>query len=177
MAKGKEQGSLDIGEESISNHSFPCIAFSPDGKTLASGEIFGTVWLWDWESGKRRFLEEPDSLYETSVDYPVFVAFSPDGKNSLASVIDEQSRSLDEKSRLLGYQEERGKHTATFTAGFPYVTLTNDGIVVILEKDKRVKILEVAYIQLGCIGVLGAIVFLYLTGSFRSISCASCRVG
>jgi RNA polymerase sigma factor (sigma-70 family) len=49
------------------------VAFSPDRKTLASGNTDGTVWLWEAATGKKiRILRE-------SQVWVVSVAFSPDG--------------------------------------------------------------------------------------------------
>ena len=50
-----------------------CIAFSPDGKTLASGSVYNIVRLWDMETGryKRTLKGHRDAIYS--------VAFSPDG--------------------------------------------------------------------------------------------------
>jgi len=55
-------------------HTITCLAFSRDGKLLASGSKDSTVRLWDAESGKPLF------VLDGHRDMVVMVAFSPDGK-------------------------------------------------------------------------------------------------
>ena len=61
---------------------FTCVAFSPNGETLASGTYDGQIHLWDADSGDHvRTLELPSDHGVSSVDG---VVYSPDG-GTLAS--------------------------------------------------------------------------------------------
>eukprot|EP00798_Chlamydomonas_sp_ICE-L_P001313 gene1313-32666_t len=62
----------------IEGHSFTSVAFSPDGRTLASASADRTVHTWDVETGKQMLTIEAHYLVVHSV------AFSPDGR-TLAS--------------------------------------------------------------------------------------------
>ena len=55
-----------------------CVAFSPDGKTLASGSEDKTIKLWDVATGKEQ------ATLKGHTEWVKSVAFSPDGK-TLAS--------------------------------------------------------------------------------------------
>jgi WD40 repeat protein len=62
------------------------LAFSPDGKRLASADVYGNVFLWDVQSGKRAATLQafdPESK-EEDINPALSVAFSPDG-NLLAA--------------------------------------------------------------------------------------------
>jgi WD40 repeat protein len=58
------------------------LAYSPDGKTLASGDLFGNVLLWDAESGKRRATLQRFNPRgrDTDINSAYALAYSPDGK-------------------------------------------------------------------------------------------------
>lgn len=58
-------------------NSVNSVAFSPDGKMLASGDGAGVIWLWDILSGKRRHISTPhESVSE--------VMFSPNGQTIMS---------------------------------------------------------------------------------------------
>ena len=54
-----------------------CVAFSPDGKTLASGSFNDTITLWDVATGKKKAALIG---HVTDDNDAASVAFSPDGK-------------------------------------------------------------------------------------------------
>jgi WD40 repeat protein len=58
------------------------VAFSPDGKTLASASVLGSVLLWDVHSGKRTAVLQQFNRKgrEKDINPAYSVAFSPDGK-------------------------------------------------------------------------------------------------
>src|SRR5690242_3914959 len=70
--------------ETLKGHTnlVECLAYSPDGKTLASGSFDRTIKLWDVQTGK-----EKRTL--TGHTYSVeCVAYSPDGKTLASGSID-----------------------------------------------------------------------------------------
>jgi WD40 repeat protein len=77
-------------------HSNPVrsVAFSPDGKTLASGSSDETVRLWDLAT--RQLLGEPLVGHSNSV---LSVAFSPDGKTLASGSFDDTVRLWDLATR------------------------------------------------------------------------------
>jgi WD40 repeat protein len=65
------------------------LAYSPDGKTLASGDLFGNVLLWDAESGKRKATLQRFNPRgrDTDINSAYSLAFSPDGKTLAAGTL------------------------------------------------------------------------------------------
>ena len=54
------------------------VAFSPDGKMLASSDFEGVIWLWDIDTGKHRQIQTPHKIVDG-------VMFSPDGRTLVSS--------------------------------------------------------------------------------------------
>ena len=54
------------------------VAFSPDGKMLAGGDLDGVIWLWNIGTGERKHILTPHNVVEE-------VMFSPDGRTIVSS--------------------------------------------------------------------------------------------
>ena len=89
VATGRLRLSLDGQEFSIDDPTdggpemIQSLAFSPDGKTLATASVYGSVLLWDLRSGKRAATlqaYDPNSMAEENFNPAFSVAFSPDGR-------------------------------------------------------------------------------------------------
>jgi WD40 repeat protein len=116
------------------------VAFSPDGKTLASGHRGGTIKLWDSATG-----EERATLEQGHGDSDRYVAFSPDGRVLAAANYYEGTVTL--------WDAVTGKYRARLDGHALYVScvaFTADGKKLASGSyDKTVKLWEVAAVLNG----------------------------
>ena len=80
------------------------VAYSPDGKTLASGSSDNTIKLWDVKTGKEQ------ATLEGHTDAVFSVAYSPDGKTLASGSVDKTIKLWDvatgkEQATLKGHTE------------------------------------------------------------------------
>ncbi|KAF9554449.1 hypothetical protein CPC08DRAFT_712845 [Agrocybe pediades] len=103
------------------------IAFSEDGKWLASGHVDGTVWIWDLQNGS----PTGKALGQHS-RFVVSVAFSPDSKHFVSGSRDDTIRLWDiEKLEQVG--DPWTGHTNDVTC----VAFSSDGTKVVSASDDR----------------------------------------
>jgi WD40 repeat protein len=78
------------------------VAFSPDGKSLASGGWDGMIRVWDVATGK------PKNTCDSGLGWIYDLAYSPDGRHLVAGA-DRVVRAFHTKSMTVAYQLEAGR--------------------------------------------------------------------
>src|SRR5262249_34534113 len=122
--KGNHPATTRIGRR----NSLYCVAFSPDGKRLATGDRAGTICFWDMKTGKplhqaiaKTFYSQAMSQDKLASEYEwggvKSLAFSPDGKLLAAGGMgpaDQGSAGIDGPMRLEALDAVTGKSLAAF---------------------------------------------------------------
>jgi WD40 repeat protein len=142
LATGAGGGDL-IG--ALVGHEFNvnCFAFSPDGKTLASGSSDGTVRLWDMESGQQ--IGEALTGHESGVNS---VAFSLDGKTLASGSQDKTIRLWNVETR-----QQIGEPLRGHTGGVLSVAFSPDGKTLASGSFREIRLwdLEIeSWVDIAC---------------------------
>jgi WD40 repeat protein len=102
-----------------------CLAFSPDGRTLAAADYAGNVLLWDTASGKVRATLQPEERRRVTS-----LAFSPDGK-ALAAALGNRPGRDREPGLIVLWGAATGKRRLTLTGH------TNEALSVAFSPDGK----------------------------------------
>gem|GEM_PF-2297488 len=118
---------------------FTSVAFSPDGRILASGSWDETIKLWEVETGRELRTLTSHSKFVLYSKFVNFLAFSPDGQTLASGNYDDETIKL--------WEVETGRELRTFT-GHSYevysVTFSWGGrILGSASKDGTIKLWEV----------------------------------
>jgi WD40 repeat protein len=92
-----------------SKNPINCLAFSPDGQTLAGADYEGTIILWDTASAKVRTTPKPEDRRRIAA-----LAFAPDGKTLAAAAGDRVGRDH-EPGLVVLYDAATGQRRSVLT--------------------------------------------------------------
>ncbi len=126
-------GEFEVDNGPFSVEGVKSVAFSPDGKTLASGGGDNVIHLWDIGTGKR----EMTLVGHTNGVFSL--AFSPDGKTLVSGSVDSDIRLWDpytgEHKKTLAGHTDWVRSIAFSSDGKTLVSGSDDGSVLIWEMD------------------------------------------
>ena len=95
------------------------VAFSPDGKMLASGDFDGVIWVWNIDTGEHRQIRTPDKIVDG-------VMFSPNGRTLVSS----RRENRREDVRLWDVATGEFKVRLEDTTGTDNIVFNSDGTVL-----------------------------------------------
>ena len=95
------------------------VAFSPDGKMLAGGDLDGVIWLWDIDTGEHRQIRTPHRIVDR-------VMFSPDGRTLVSSRRENRQKDI----RLWDVATGEFKARLEDTTGINNIVFNSDGTIL-----------------------------------------------
>jgi WD40 repeat protein len=124
-----------------------CVAFSPDGKRVASGSVDNIIWVWNAKIGEA--IGEPLHGHEESAS----VAFSPNGQCIVSGSVDTTIRMWNAETGevigepLRGYQSE--VTSIAFCADNRFLSCSVDTNVRLWDAEMREALGDTLYVQGG----------------------------
>ena len=141
----REHGNDSSSEEQTDVFSIPMVAYSPDGKMIASSGAHD-IHLWDAETGKQ---------LKTLVGHQQLIrglAFTPDGKKLISGSDDRRIilwNVADGKSRMFPPQDQGIAEIAVNPSGKSFVSINRAGQLLIYSLDEKTTepIVKIATVQ------------------------------
>lgn len=105
------------------------VAFSPDGKMLASSDFDGVIWLWDIDTGEHRQIRTPHNIVGR-------VMFSPDGRTLVSSRRENRRKDI----RLWDVATGEFKARLEDTAGTNNIVFNPDGTILYSASRNEIRL-------------------------------------